>query len=483
MAHPPHFGLRAQLRNYFAKHATFSVQISIHELANVPLVSGDFACRWRLKGAQSLSQALGRRDSASAKSIRSDGTGSISGSGSFKEKKPKNSPLDADIEVQVQPPSPPLDPASAQASISTTLSLGESEWSSGSDGKPPILLEPSASPDHGSDTEDGHTKPTSAAPTNDRSQHTTQAGRGQTATVPIADHTVRWEELVELAAHMGVAKESKSLMPADLKLTVEQVPLSQEPAKPKTPLGVVRINLAEYVGKGPVTRRYLLRESKTNATLKLTIQVKWLSGEQEYIAPPLQKAQIMEGVAGLMSHDRILPPTGMRTPTRPPISAASSSSSFVNLGTPDLLASPSFNRGRGSSLSRAPTLSHSLSFTRPTTPGPTARTEQIIEALFNPVPTTNPNPSPFAYYAPSRPPVRKGTANVLAAGPELDTTWSIAKAQQDAQARATLTVPTADEPGPANENAGWWKRLANGTATLSKGSRRLDSIPRPSTAV
>jgi hypothetical protein len=54
--------------------------------------------------------------------------------------------------------------------------------------------------------------------------------------------------------------------------------------RPKTVLGIVHINLAEYVGKGPVTRRYLLRESKTNATLKLTIEVKWLSGEQDYIA-------------------------------------------------------------------------------------------------------------------------------------------------------------------------------------------------------
>jgi hypothetical protein len=62
------------------------------------------------------------------------------------------------------------------------------------------------------------------------------------------------------------------------------VPQHHDQLKARPTLGVVRINLAEYVGKGPVTRRYLLRESKTNATLKLTIDVKWLSGEQDYVA-------------------------------------------------------------------------------------------------------------------------------------------------------------------------------------------------------
>lgn len=244
MAHPPHFGLRAQLRNYFGKHATFSVQINIHELTNVPFVSGDFACRWRVKGAQPLTQvqSLARRDSASAKSVRSDGTGSVSGSGSgsLKEiiipKRSKGSKDNADIEVQVQPPSPPMDPTTTHGSISTTLSLGESGWSSPSesgDSKPSttILLQPdgtSGSHDHGSDTEDGHPRAsTSSATPADRSHahlhNVLGPGRGRTTTAAIADHTVRWDEIVELAANMGIIKETKGLMPNELKLTVEQV--------------------------------------------------------------------------------------------------------------------------------------------------------------------------------------------------------------------------------------------------------------------
>ncbi|CAE6501291.1 unnamed protein product [Rhizoctonia solani] len=461
MAHPPHFGLRAQLRSYFARHATFSVQINIHELTNVPLVSGDFACRWRVKGAQALPSVI-RRDSTSAKSVRSDG-GSASGSGSSSREKARAA-KDAEIEFQVVPPSPPMNPT-ARGSVSTIPSLNSGRSTPSDSDKPisSVLLQPddSGSLDH-SDMEDVLRGTISSI----TSSHVNVVGpgRGRTPTVAIADHTVRWDELVEMAVPMGIAKETKGLMPADLKLTVEHVPQSNELVKPRAALGVVRLNLAEYAGKGPVTRRYLLRESKTNATLKLTIEVKWLSGEREYVAPQLQKAQIMEGVAGLMSHDRILP-SGMRTPTRLVPSPTQSSTSLTPSTGPDLLTAPGLNRGRAASLSRTPTLSHSLSHSRSVSPQPTARTEQIIEALFNPVPTTNPNPSPFAYYAPARP-VKRGTVNVPA-GSELDSGWSIAKAQQDAQARALLqTAVPSEEVGEAQGQNNWWKR------TLGKNARK-----------
>ena len=41
-----------------------------------------------------------------------------------------------------------------------------------------------------------------------------------------------------------------------------------QPQHPR--FGVVYLNLAEYVDVGPVTRRHLLRESKTNATLQVS---------------------------------------------------------------------------------------------------------------------------------------------------------------------------------------------------------------------
>ncbi|KAJ1301108.1 hypothetical protein OPQ81_003524 [Rhizoctonia solani] len=442
-------------------------------------IYGDFACRWRVKGAQPLPSVI-RRDSTSAKSVLSDGAGSASGSGSGSVKEKARAKVDSEIEVQVHPPSPPLNPTRGSVSTIPSLNSGRSTPSD-SDGKaigsPLLQPDDSGSLDHGSDMEDA-LRGTFSSITGPNSSgihaHSVLGpGRGRTPTVPIADHTVRWDELVEMAVPMGISKDTRGLMPADLKLTIEQVPQSHELVKPRAALGIVRLNLAEYAGKGPVTRRYLLRESKTNATLKLTIEVKWLSGEQDYVAPQLQKAQIMEGVAGLMSHDRILP-SGMRTPTRLVPSPTQSFTSLTPNTGPDLLAAPGLNRGRAASLSRTPTLSQSLSHSRSSSPQPTARTEQIIEALFNPVPTTNPNPSPFAYYAPARPPVRRGTANVSAGSSELDSSWSIIKAQQEAQARALLqpsVVPSEEVGSGEAQGQGWWKR------TLGKNARR------PTTAV
>ncbi len=49
-----------------------------------------------------------------------------------------------------------------------------------------------------------------------------------------------------------------------------------------TRFGVLELNLAEYADLGPVTRRYLLTASNTNATLKLTIEATHISGEKVY---------------------------------------------------------------------------------------------------------------------------------------------------------------------------------------------------------
>jgi hypothetical protein len=85
-------------------------------------------------------------------------------------------------------------------------------------------------------------------------------------------------------------------------------------------LGALYLNLSEYVGHGAVERRYLLRESKTNATLKvhsptlstffvsvltrlhcqLIVEMEYLSGERNYIPPPLPKGEILNGLSGYL---------------------------------------------------------------------------------------------------------------------------------------------------------------------------------------
>lgn len=54
--------------------------------------------------------------------------------------------------------------------------------------------------------------------------------------------------------------------------------------KQKTVFGVVDIDLAAFAGKGKMTRRFLLRGSRTNATIKLTVDMRWIGGDETWAA-------------------------------------------------------------------------------------------------------------------------------------------------------------------------------------------------------
>ena len=130
---------------------------------------------------------------------------------------------------------------------------------------------------------------------------------GQTVTVPVS---------------MAISKETNELQACDVKLVVEQVGShlwyipaflylmwfqlieADDKYAPQNPrLGDLTLNLAEYVGEGAVSRRYLLRHCKTNATLQLTIALTQISGETQYRSPPLQKSEVHAGVAKLLQRD------------------------------------------------------------------------------------------------------------------------------------------------------------------------------------
>ena len=79
-------------------------------------------------------------------------------------------------------------------------------------------------------------------------------------------------------------------------------------------LGSVRLNLAEYVEQSElagaesaepgVIRRYLMQNSKINSTLKLSIYLRQIEGDKNFIAPPLKTAQVFSGIAGIVSGEQ-----------------------------------------------------------------------------------------------------------------------------------------------------------------------------------
>ncbi|KAF9238985.1 hypothetical protein BU15DRAFT_62252 [Melanogaster broomeanus] len=110
--------------------------------------------------------------------------------------------------------------------------------------------------------------------------------------VKLKDHSIIWEQTLDFVVQMSVARESSEL--GDCLARGIQMLLEIHV------YGAVYLNLAQYVNAGVVTRRYLLRESKTNATLKLTIHLEHTAGELCYVAPPLPKGEILSGVANLL---------------------------------------------------------------------------------------------------------------------------------------------------------------------------------------
>ncbi|KAJ2915756.1 hypothetical protein MD484_g4700, partial [Candolleomyces efflorescens] len=99
-----------------------------------------------------------------------------------------------------------------------------------------------------------------------------------------------------------------NIHPSPLKLVVMQRVIPDDPSNsPQNPrLGEVVLNLAEYVGKGKVERRFLLKESRVNAMLKLSIEVTYASGYTGYVAPPMPKAEILGDIQGLLTMNETL---------------------------------------------------------------------------------------------------------------------------------------------------------------------------------
>ncbi|KAJ6625110.1 N-terminal C2 in EEIG1 and EHBP1 proteins-domain-containing protein [Mycena sp. CBHHK59/15] len=326
LSQPSATGLRAQLKHLIPRHALFHVRITIHQLASVPLVHGEFGVRWKFKNVHNSPKPP-------ADKARGKGTANAAPEG------------DAD-------------------------SFGSNDTSTEEQPHPPSML--SVPSEH------QHTPSSSSSLFDDAAPSTTGA-RGQTPWQPLRDHSVSWEHPLDAVVQMSIERDSTHhLHPHPFKLVVMQRVIANDPNTPHNPrLGAVYLDLAEYASssstpdaKGLVTRRYLLRDSKTNATLKLSINITPLppSGHgspPEYNAPPLPHGEILSGITSFLSaHDDVFR-------TRP---------NALNLYAPPPPPPPPPASKRPKQPQPAPFDVRAL----PLAYGPRP-TESLIDALFNPV--------------------------------------------------------------------------------------------------
>lgn len=112
--------------------------------------------------------------------------------------------------------------------------------------------------------------------------------------VPLGVVRLNLSEFVEESDALTSRKRSASLGGGG-QLNAMATPGSMGPPPlPKTYGG-------EEVVEDGIVRRYLMQESKINSTLKVSILMVQTDGERNYAAPPLRTAPVFGGIAGFMA--------------------------------------------------------------------------------------------------------------------------------------------------------------------------------------
>ncbi|KAJ3731243.1 hypothetical protein DFJ43DRAFT_1080600 [Lentinula guzmanii] len=313
---PPAHGLRAQLQNLLPRHSLFHAHVQIHQISSVPLVHGEFAARWKFRGVQSQTGLLQRvkakrRGSQKGKGKEVDegdsfGSGEAvadhhsSSSNSVPEEQNPNIPsvvvsgYTSPTTVQPKPPFQDLLHSHRSDFTRTDSALSTSSNSQyGSSAHLPQSLSITSITSNN----------VPATPTSTVEAYSNT--RGMTPFYKLKDHAVVWDHHLDVVIKMDVDRETSELMPNEFKLVVMQRVIPGDPDAPRNPrVGALYLDLSEYAGVGKeVTRSYLLRDTKMNATVKLTIYLEHVGGDANYIAPPLPKGEIFNGVADLLDDD------------------------------------------------------------------------------------------------------------------------------------------------------------------------------------
>lgn len=294
---------RNHLHQLLPRHAYFRARVQIHKVSNIPLVSGTFSARWKFKnvhsapgakhklfeivkgrsrpGAYSTRVEFPKEDKAKSKedSLESDDSmpppfrmddtvpSVVVGHPQMLQNVSSGTEDDARFRRLFSPESTPRtavafhDVKSAPAGANPIQSLFS----------PPSQSPPMFSPGFNIPTvriRAPKLNPLLTAKPDQRDP--TSAARGQTPSAELKDHTVVWNHTVNTVLRVDVSRDSGILAISPFKLIIIQHSAKNDTNAPqKSRLGVMYLNMSEYVGKGAIERKYLLRESKSNAILKV----------------------------------------------------------------------------------------------------------------------------------------------------------------------------------------------------------------------
>lgn len=117
--------------------------------------------------------------------------------------------------------------------------------------------------------------------------------KGATNLVALRNYTATFRREIHCAVAIPLRPSPSTskyqLQPCPLRLAIRQEVIEDGGKKLEVKTGEVLLDLSQFVNqKGKegagVTRRYLLQDCKTNATLRVTVKMQWIAGETAFVA-------------------------------------------------------------------------------------------------------------------------------------------------------------------------------------------------------
>lgn len=378
-----------------SKSCTFVATVTVHELIQVPLVSGKFQLKWAFKQATSsfqiepasaehgssgkieqwlhpitaIGQSSASRDRSRSGSPASskggfshdDGSDGVyqtgSGSSSHYSRSANRS--------RTRSTSPPLSPEQTPNPNKTPTASHHFNTSSfGNDsGSRSRTSSGGYANGHGatSSVDDSGPRMGRRGGASDFAvtvqQHTKgdhSEPKGSTTLIPIQNYTIGFNRTVKCAVNIPARPIDRTgkvkLQPCPLKLEIWQGfpegfrSKSNGHKKESARLGKVVLDLSQFVGNGkerraePRQRRFLLKQAKMNATLQVTVRMEHVAGEKLFVAPDFTTGYAPEKVKSSHAH-------GSSTGN------SSSKATPLNRSTSSLNGAPSSRLGRTHSAS------------------------------------------------------------------------------------------------------------------------------------
>lgn len=283
-----------------SKTASFVATVHVHELLEVPLVSAHFRLKWKFKHARDSApgQDDGQEEGGARRFLHPLNAfhGTLARPSAHARQDSDDSGVYSPQDGLSPPMSPLTDPRTPNPDRTPTAFQQPFASPFGSPiNSPSSLSYEGGRPFDGAEDTPRRTRSHGISPDGPLLLLTPPRAeaKGTTALITLRNYTATFQREVHCTVAIPLRPSPSSskyqLQPSPLKLSLRQEHTDENGKKAELKTGEVMLDLSQFVGqKGKdgkgVTRRYLLKDCKTNATLRVTVRMEWVGGESAYLA-------------------------------------------------------------------------------------------------------------------------------------------------------------------------------------------------------